>query len=506
MDDADETTEARAQPRRASHNDASDETTPTARELEASDTPDDAEEAEDELQDSGSAIPQHRHVKNQDGASREEDIPDGTIARRETPTVGDAWGNQVARLVASNPDTMASIARIQEMLASPAIRAGVAAQRHMVQGLVDAMGPIARELSYTNQRLIQSLQPLFRNSLSLSTDFTGPTQKAAAYSPELTTPGAYFERHEVVVDSFDELNTSIALLTQKNPRLRLVWRGQQRAEWGMHNGLYRALMSRNGVIAPEMTPDDAQPYPEEDEVREAEKRILDIARSRWRFDNISALELFARIQHHGAPTRLIDVTRNPYIAAWFAVEQSDAHDQHDARLFAISTAPLLQLDEPSPDTTVRLDETGATREPFWHHLTSTDLRQAADWGTGAQRRIWVPPAYDERIVAQNAAFLLDGVPITVSKVMKYFPMGEGSRSWNKSDLLAASSIYAKTVSADSSARYNKHHLAPTFSFRLTAEGKKDIRQTLEQRFLYDASTLYPDISGLAGYIRGAMSA
>jgi hypothetical protein len=423
-----------------------------------------------------------------------------------TQTLSGEWTQQVQRILAANPDTIASLARIREMMSGPAMQASMEVQRRAIEQLVAAAGPVAAQLSYANQRIAQALQPLFRNTYSRFEDFTGPTRLAEVYSPELKTPGSFFERHEVEIRSFDELHLAIAGLVQRNDSLNLVWRGQQRASWGVHSGIYRALMARNKVIAPERNPKKAQLFPEESEVRAAESVILKIARSQWRFDDVNALELFARLQHHGAPTRLIDVTRNPYIAAWFAVERHDEHDGHDARLFAVSTAPVLRPDDDDdPETNVQLDDVGAARVPFWHHLTSVESRQSADWGTGSKRRIWVPPAYDERIVAQNAAFLMDGVPIAAPKLSKYFMTARDGRPWNKNDLLAASSMYMKTYQADKRAPYNKHKLAPTFSFRITAEAKTDIRNTLERQFLYNASTLYPDVSGLARYVRDAFS-
>ncbi len=72
----------------------------------------------------------------------------------------------------------------------------------------------------------------------------------------------------------------------------------------------------------------------------AETEVLRIARNDWRFDNLSALETFARVQHFGGPTRLIDVTKNPYIGAWFAVEFDANTEDDDARLFALATMPV----------------------------------------------------------------------------------------------------------------------------------------------------------------------
>lgn len=78
-------------------------------------------------------------------------------------------------------------------------------------------------------------------------------------------------------------------------------------------------------------------------------------------DNLSAMEVFARIQHVGGPTRLIDVTMNPYIAAWLATQpsESESEPESDARLFAIAVArPSNEDRSTAEDKTFRLDETG----------------------------------------------------------------------------------------------------------------------------------------------------
>ena len=45
----------------------------------------------------------------------------------------------------------------------------------------------------------------------------------------------------------------------------------------------------------------------------------------------------ALMQHYGAPTRLLDVTRSPYVAAFFALEEPTCGDEHDAAIWAVDT-------------------------------------------------------------------------------------------------------------------------------------------------------------------------
>lgn len=338
-------------------------------------------------------------------------------------------------------------------------------------------------------------------TLSRAADFSTPDPPRGTYSDQMTSPASYFESSEIEINSFDDLHAEITKLIGKTPDLPLVWRGVRRSTWGLHSHLYRHLMSVNKVVPPEKRPKGEQPYPDESQMVEAEREILRLAREDWRFDDMSALETFARIQHAGGPTRLIDVTQNPYVAAWFAVEASKDDDDHDARLFAIATKPVEKEGKPpAGDSTIRLDEVGGLREPFWHLLRTPAERQQWDWGTGARRRLWVPPAYDPRISAQNAAFILDGVPITSERTASYFTI-EHNTYWRRADLLASSSIYLKMFTPRRKPQYNARNFAPTFSFRIAAAKKAEIRRYLETRFGYRRSYIYPDMPALADYLK-----
>jgi hypothetical protein len=326
-----------------------------------------------------------------------------------------------------------------------------------------------------------------------------------AYSDEMTSPADYFANAEITVNSFDELHDAIRDLSVKNPTMQLLWRGQRNASWGMHSQLFRELMKVKKVRAPHLRHREVEPYPSEDEMIRAEKIILDRARQDWRLDGSNPLEIFARLQHFGAPTRLMDVTRNPLIAAWFAVEKDQTTEDQACRIFALATQPVLSASEVSDaDTTTRLTlhDAGDTPYPFWHYLTESSARQQLEWGTGALRRFWVPPAYEQRMLAQNAAFILDGVPMVSAATASYFKKpGESSAYWKKADLLASSSIYTKLYRPDRKVPANRRHFAPTFTFKITAEAKLEIRKVLEKRFSYTHATLYPDTEGFAQYLR-----
>ena len=223
-------------------------------------------------------------------------------------------------------------------------------------------------------------------------------------------------------------------------------------------------MTQNGVVSPQQKPKTKQPYPTEDQMIHAEKQILNLARQDWRYGNMSALEIFARIQHFGGPTRLLDASCNPYIAAWFAVyDPTHEHEDHDARLFAL--AGYASGNNEQPDYSEEL----LSRDPFWFNLHDYEQRAAANWGTGSRRIVWRPPEYEPT----------------------------GKEYWKRPDILAASSIYAKPFSPNHNARPNQRNLAPTYSFVIAKKAKKEIRSYLEGAFGYRESFIYPDFAGLA---------
>ncbi len=339
---------------------------------------------------------------------------------------------------------------------------------------------------------------------------TGPLlAEPGTYSPEMRSPADYFRPFEVRIESWADLNSSITKLIEKHDGMPLVWRGAANSKWGLHSSLFRKAMETNGIKPPSLA--RKNPYskwPTEDQLVKAEKKFLEIARNDWRLDGKPALEIFAMLQHHGAPTRLLDVTLNPYIAAWFAVDQDMSDQLADGRLFALATKapkhPTSRQDAEGIEAQIFLDDLWGGRDPFWHGF-DVPTRETNHWGTGSVRRFWKPPAYDPRILSQNAGFVLDGVHITSQARASSFLRDPAVHNvyWNRADLLASSSFYTKLYSADKKVSPSVRGWAPTFTFVIANAAKRDIRTKMEERFGYTTSAIYPDIAALGNYLNSA---
>ncbi|MBD0787217.1 FRG domain-containing protein [Vibrio sp. Y2-5] len=171
----------------------------------------------------------------------------------------------------------------------------------------------------------------------------------------------------------------LAATQEHRPKSRNVylWRGQGNADWLIHSGAYRRLSLKNSHV----TESNMQRY---------EMSLLARAEHQgYRFENgrrLSDFELLAKLQHHGAATRLIDCSRNMLVALWFACS---SEPEKDGLLFGIHS-DLLGGGEAKSE--LRTYKEIFDKLPIFTHPQT-----------------WEPPVVTKRIAAQSAQFLYSRV-------------------------------------------------------------------------------------------------
>ena len=292
----------------------------------------------------------------------------------------------------------------------------------------------------------------------------------------------FFAAFEAEVKTLPELLRALAVMQEKNSHLGLVWRGQQDATWAVDSSLTRRLR------------DDGHELGEEEMV--AVERFQMGAADRWGIPRIAGeLNYLAELQHEGVPTRLVDVSLDPEVAVWFAVQESVKFEDIDGRLFAWgrSAAPK-RGHKVSPPTVIQT----AGGDAFWQFWADQETRRTNEWGTGRAVPSWQPTALNERMRAQRAAFLFDAEPIIGPQLLGLFKERLDG-DWRAGEIAEATRIVGFPSSHTHRAKPNSAGIVPMFTLRITAEAKREIRPYLEQKGLTEA-TIYPDRAGLISYL------
>lgn len=114
------------------------------------------------------------------------------------------------------------------------------------------------------------------------------------------------------VTSRDELMRAVTRIGTFKPGHRYAWRGVPNSQYRVQSSLIRKL-GTEGRKKFEL--------PREDQVQRKEQFLLKEAR-KWglglEVPRPTDFHMLAFMQHHGVPTRLLDVTSNPMTALWFA--------------------------------------------------------------------------------------------------------------------------------------------------------------------------------------------
>ncbi|HWQ56525.1 MAG TPA: FRG domain-containing protein [Bryobacteraceae bacterium] len=190
------------------------------------------------------------------------------------------------------------------------------------------------------------------------------------------------------------------------PYSNWAFRGERHANWPLSTSLARYFCDF-GI--------HRQAWPEQ------ERRILRIFKRKAHqyLSQPPALDddfqWLALMQHHGAPTRLLDFTWSPYVAAFFALERATA----EAAVWALNPAELGSREARKPGAAQRVT------------LPEMDPRIPGNFSRyflqGNQAFIWVgePDTMNRRLIAQSGTFAVPGVlDIPIEEVLLGYPEPE----------------------------------------------------------------------------------
>ena len=207
------------------------------------------------------------------------------------------------------------------------------------------------------------------------------------------------------------------------------FRGQKDAKFGFTSTLYRRVLNSNLSKLQTRNPQNLS-YDElheetltlERSMINAESNLIDKVREIGIGRGLTALETLTLLQHHGSPTRLIDVTSDWKVALFFACE---GDDDRDGRIFLINTNTNQWKNFPKESSPEKRSE-----QLIWQDLieksqltfTQQDINERSDnlnkflegvrfssfWFTTT----WpiLLPFSDPRMISQRGFFLTGGIP------------------------------------------------------------------------------------------------
>lgn len=188
-----------------------------------------------------------------------------------------------------------------------------------------------------------------------------------------------------------------------SPYSNWAFRGHRKEKWSLYSSLSRYL--HNFGIHPNAWP-------------EQENRILRVfKRKAHQFltnppNPNDSFQWMALMQHHGAPTRLLDFTWSPYVAAFFAL----THATSDAAVWALNP---IELSGRAPRRA-----TGSEQAP----TSEMDPKIAGNFERyflkGDRLLVWVgePDTMNRRLIAQSGTFVVPSrLDVPMEEILSRYP-------------------------------------------------------------------------------------
>jgi FRG domain len=249
-----------------------------------------------------------------------------------------------------------------------------------------------------------------------------------------------------------DLLQAIGRISTFSSEARYVWRGQPDLSWKLNPGLMRRLDLHGRANGPVT----------ESQLRGHEGELLASARAAGYGRTVGDIELLAVLQHHGAATRLLDVSSDPMVAMWFAVENQDSSTK-DGALFAINISNAMII-------------SGNERREWAEILDSMPAGSIA---------FYEPPGADERIKVQRGRFIFSKL---TGDEPPELSLPIDIKDWDSD----------RRVRFFDQARGSGRPVPPSILvLKIPGRIKQRLLRLLENSYGYTSETMFPDLSGFA---------
>jgi len=210
-----------------------------------------------------------------------------------------------------------------------------------------------------------------------------------------------------------------------------------------------------------------------------EQILAAFARTGLREADLDLLPRLAILQHHGAPTRLIDVSTDYLPALYFACDDAarEGGPSRDGLLLAFLV--------PGPESNLQNDEMlykGQLRDAIRRNVPTNPIRY------------YIPPPVSERIRAQRGAFIVGDEPRTSRPDWMSIRWKLPSRPWTKEKL-------DQVLDPEAPRRAGRPGTPFILGLSIERDLKQEVLEYINRVFRINPNTMFPDIQGFAESVR-----